>query len=158
MRTRERDVFGDLIDLHEGRFDVPLLNDAGITRLLAETRRIAVVGASPDPGRPSHGVLVDLLEMGYDAVPINPTAIEIAGRPCYPTAVAAAAATGPFDIVDVFRLAPACPPHAREAVEIGAKCLWLQLGIASREAGRIATEAGLQVVMDRCLAVEARRR
>jgi hypothetical protein len=158
MRTREREVFGDLIDLHEGRFDIPLLDDAGISVLLAGSPRIAVVGASPDPSRPSHGVLRDLLEMGYDAIPINPSATEIAGRTCYPTVAAAVAATGPVDIVDVFRLAPACPPHAREAVEVGARCLWLQLGIASREAGRIASVAGLQVVMDRCLAVEARRR
>jgi uncharacterized protein len=66
-------------------------------------------------------------------------------------------ATGKVDIVDVFRLPPACPAHAREAVEVGAGCLWLQLGIASREAGRIAHEAGLAVVMNRCLAVEAVR-
>jgi len=157
MSTREREHFGDLMDLHEGRLDVALLDDAGIAALLAAAPRIAVVGASPDPGRPSHGVLVDLLEMGYDAVPINPSTTEIAGRTCYPTVAAAVEATGPVDIVDVFRLAPACPPHAREAVEVGATCLWLQLGIASREAGRIAAEAGLSVVMDRCLAVEARR-
>jgi uncharacterized protein len=158
MHTREREHFGDLMDLHEGRLGIPLLDDAGITTLLASSPRIAVVGASPDPSRPSHGVLVELLELGYDAIPINPAATEIAGRTCYPSVVAAVEATGPVDIVDVFRLAPACPPHAREAVEVGARCLWLQLGIASREAGQIASDAGLQVVMDRCLAVEARRR
>ena len=158
MSSRERDHFGDLIDLHDGRLGVPLLDDAGITALLSRARRIAVVGASPDPTRPSHGVLRDLLDLGYDAIPINPTATEIAGRSCYPTVAAAVAATGPVDIVDVFRLAPACPPHAREAVEVGATCLWLQLGIASREAGEIAAAGGLEVVMDRCLAVEAARR
>jgi predicted CoA-binding protein len=156
--VRQREYFGDLMDLHEGRLDVRLLDDAGITALLDGSPRIAVIGASPDPSRPSNGVLRDLLEMGYDAIPINPSVAEIADRTCYPTVAAAVQATGPVDIVDVFRLAPACPPHAREAVEVGAKCLWLQLGIASREAGRIASEAGLAVVMDRCLAVEARRR
>ena len=69
----------------------------------------------------------------------------------------AVAATGPVDIVDVFRRADLCVEHAREAVAVGARCLWLQLGIANEEAGRIAHEAGLAVVMDRCTIVEHRR-
>jgi predicted CoA-binding protein len=148
----------DLIDLHDGRLGVPLLDDAGIRRLLTETRRIAVVGASADPLRPSHGVVRDLLALGYEVVPVNPSVEEIQGLRCHPDLEAAVAATGPVDIVDVFRRAEACPPHAREAVAVKARCLWLQLGIASREAGEIATAGGLEVVMDRCLAVEARRR
>ena len=115
------------------------------------------MGASPNPVRPSHGVLVDLLALGHDVVPVNPTADEVAGLRCYPTLREAVDATGPVEIVDVFRLPPACPAHAREAVEVGAKVLWLQLGIASREAGQIAHEGGLGVVMNRCLAVEAAR-
>ena len=90
-------------------------------------------------------------------MPVNPTTDEVAGLPCYPTLQAAVDATGQVEIVDVFRLPPACPTHAREAVEVGAKVLWLQLGIASREAGRIAHEAGLAIVMNRCLAIEAAR-
>jgi predicted CoA-binding protein len=102
-------------------------------------------------------VLVDLLGLGFDVVPVNPSVAEVAGLPCYPSLAEAVTATGPVDIVDVFRLPPACPEHAREAVAAGAKVLWLQLGIASREAGRIAHEGGLAVVMNRCLAVEAAR-
>lgn len=146
-----------LLDLHEGRFGTPLLDDAGIRDLLASARRIAVIGASANPARPSHGVLVDLVVAGYDVVPVNPSATEVAGLPCYPTLAEAVAATGPVDIVDVFRRAEHCPDVARDAVAVGARCLWLQLGIASREAGRIAHEGGLTVVMDRCTAVEVRR-
>jgi predicted CoA-binding protein len=134
-----------------------VLDRDAIRALLATRPRIGMVGASPNPMRPSHGVLLDLVGLGYDVVPINPGADEVAGLRCYPSLREAVDATGPVEVVDVFRLPPACPTHAREAVEVGAKCLWLQLGIASREAGRIAHEAGLAVVMNRCLAVEAMR-
>jgi predicted CoA-binding protein len=157
-RRREREQWTvDLLDLEEGRIGFPVLDRAGIKALLATRPRIAIVGASPSPIRPSHGVLRDLVGLGFDVVPVNPTAAEVAGLPCYPTLREAVDATGPVDLVDIFRLPPACPDHAREAVEVGAGCLWLQLGIASREAGQIAHEAGLAVVMNRCLAVEAMR-
>jgi predicted CoA-binding protein len=157
-RRRERDAWtAELLDLEAGRIGIPVLDQAGIRTLLASRPRIAIVGASPSPGRPSHGVLVDLHALGYDVVPVNPTADAVAGLRCYPTLRDAVDATGPVGIVDVFRLPPACPEHAREAVDVGAGCLWLQLGIASREAGRIAHDGGLQVVMNRCLAVEAAR-
>jgi len=157
-RRREREQWTvDLLDLEEGRIGVPVLDRAGIKALLATRPRIAIVGASPNPIRPSHGVLLDLVGLGYDVVPVNPSAAEVVELPCYPTLREAVEATGPVDIVDVFRLPPACPAHAREAVEVGAGCLWLQLGIASREAARIAHDAGLAVVMNRCLAVEAMR-
>ena len=157
-RRRERDAWtADLLDVEAGRIGFPVLDRDAIRALLATRPRIGMVGASPNPVRPSHGVLLDLVGLGYDVVPINPGADEVAGLRCYPSLREAVDATGPVDIVDVFRLPPACPTHAREAVEVGAKCLWLQLGIASREAGRIAHEAGLAVVMNRCLAVEAMR-
>jgi uncharacterized protein len=157
-RRRERnDWTADVLDLEAGRLDFPVLDRDAIRVLLSEPRRIAIVGASPNPVRPSHGVLLDLRGLGHDVVPVNPTATEVAGLTCYPTLRAAVDATGPVDIVDVFRLPPACPAHAREAVDVKADCLWLQLGIVSREAGRIAHEAGLKVVMNRCLAVEALR-
>lgn len=157
-RRRVRDSWtAELLDLEAGRIGFPVLDRDGIRALLASGPRIAIVGASPSPVRPSHGVLVDLQGLGYDVVPVNPAADEVAGLRCYPTLHEAVAATGPVDIVDVFRLPPACPEHAREAVAVGARCLWLQLGIASREAGLIAHEAGLSVVMNRCLAVEAAR-
>jgi predicted CoA-binding protein len=156
-RRERRDWTAELLDLEAGRIGVPVLDRDQIRAMLATRPRIAVVGASPRPTRPSHGVLVDLVALGYDVVPVNPGTPEVAGLTCYPTLAEAVAATGPVDIVDVFRLPPACPEHAREAVAVGARCLWLQLGIASREAGRIAHDAGLSVVMNRCLAVEAGR-
>jgi predicted CoA-binding protein len=157
-RRRERATWtAELLDLEAGRMPFPVLDRAAIRGLLTTKPRIAVVGASPNPTRPSHGVLVDLLGLGFDCVPVNPSADEVAGVRCYPALAEAVAATGPVDIVDVFRLPPACPVHAREAVTVGAKVLWLQLGIASREAGEISHAAGLQVVMNKCLAVEAAR-
>ncbi len=147
----------DILDFEAGRSPVPVLDDAGIRSLLAERPRIAIVGASADPFRPSHGVLLDLIALGFDVVPVHPGLEQVAGRRCHPTLAAAAAAEGPIDIVDVFRIPPACPAHAREAVEIGARCLWLQLGIVSFEAGQIAHEGGLSIVMNRCLAVDAAR-
>ena len=98
-----------------------------------------------------------LINAGYDVVPVHPREREIEGRPCYPTLGDAVAATGPVDIVDVFRRADACPEHAREAVEVGARCLWLQLGIVSAEAARIAAAGGPSVVMDRCTKIEYAR-
>ena len=157
-RRRERATWtAELLDLEAGRVPFPVLGRAAIRDLLDRRPRVAIIGASPSPTRPSHGVLVDLLALGFDCVPVNPTAAEVAGVRCYPTLREAVDATGPVEIVDVFRLPPACPEHAREAVEVGAGCLWLQLGIASREAGEIAHAAGLSIVMNRCLAVEAAR-
>lgn len=155
--SAEAERVAALLDLHEGRLGLPLLDDAGIRALLASARRIAIVGASSDPARPSHRVLRELRAAGYQVVPVNPQATEVDGLRCFPTLTAAVEATGPVDIVDVFRRAEACPDHAREAVATGARCLWLQLGIASREAGRIAHEGGLAVVMDRCTSIEVRR-
>jgi predicted CoA-binding protein len=147
----------ELLDLHEGRYDVPLLDQTGVRQLLASGPRIAIVGASSDPGRPSNGVMRELHAAGFDVVPVNPNADEVAGLPCYPSVEDAVAATGPVDIVDVFRRPEACVDAARQAIAVGARCLWLQLGIANREAGRLAHDAGLLVVMDRCTIIEARR-
>ena len=153
----EQDWIATLIAVQEGRSPVPLLDDAGIRELLRSRPRIAVIGASADPGRPAFGVMRTLRRAGYDVVPVSPGVEEIEGLRCYPTLADAVRETGRVDIVDVFRRPEACAAHAREAVEVGARCLWLQLGIASAEAGRIAHEAGLSVVMDRCIAIEHRR-
>jgi predicted CoA-binding protein len=153
----ERDWIATLIAVQEGRSPVPLLDDAGVRELLRSRPRIAVIGASADPGRPVFGVMRTLRRAGYDVVPVSPGVEEIEGLRCFPTLADAVRATGRVDIVDVFRRPEACAAHAREAVEVGARCLWLQLGIASAEAGRIAHEAGLSVVMDRCIAIEHRR-
>lgn len=157
VEDAERDWIATLIAVQEGRSPVPLLDDAGIAELLRSQPRVAVIGASPDPGRPVFGVMRTLRRAGYDVVPVSPAADEIDDLRCYPTLVDAVRETGRVDIVDVFRRPGACAAHAREAVEVGANCLWLQLGIASAEAGRIAHEAGLSVVMDRCIAIEHRR-
>lgn len=153
----DRDRIRGFLDLAESRGPVPVLDDAAIAELLRTTRRIAIVGASPRPGRPSNGVMAVLLAAGYECLPINPNAREVLGRPAYPTVAAAAAAAGPIDIVDVFRRSDALVDHAREAVAVGARCLWLQYGLVDWEAARIAHAGGLGVVMDRCTAVEVRR-
>lgn len=133
------------------------MGDGAIKELLRSHPRIAVVGASGSPMRASNGVFRDLRHFGYDAVPVNPAEVEVDGVACFPTLAAAVEATGPVDIVDVFRRADACPAHAREAVAVGARCLWLQLGIVSPEAARIAAAGGLSVVMDRCTIIEHAR-
>ncbi|HET7728271.1 MAG TPA: CoA-binding protein [Candidatus Limnocylindrales bacterium] len=145
------------LELDEGRGPVAVLGDEAMLELLASARRIAVIGASSSPWRPSHGVFRDLLAAGYACVPVNPREREVLGIPAFPTLRDAVAATGPVDIVDVFRRAELCPPHAEEAVAVGARCLWLQLGIVSWDAARIAAEGGLAVVMDRCTAIEVAR-
>ena len=147
----------ELIDFQEGRSDADVLNDAEIADLLRTSRRIAVVGASSKFHRASNGVLRYLLRAGYDVVPVHPNEKVVEGLRCYPTLGDAVAATGPVDIVDVFRRAEFCPGHAREAVAAGARCLWLQLGIVSAEAARIARAGGLAVVMDRCTQIERGR-
>jgi uncharacterized protein len=115
------------------------------------------VGASSDPGRPSYGVFRYLVHQGFDCVPVNPNERDVMGIPAFRTIAEAVEATGPFDMVDLFRRSEWCVPHAREAVAAGARCLWLQLGVVSWEAARIAHDAGLSVVMDRCTAIEWRR-
>ena len=133
-----------------------LLDDAEIADVLASARRIAVVGASSNAGRPSFGVFRYLVHQGFECVPVNPNERSILGIPAFRTIGEAAARTGPFDIVDVFRRSELVVPHAQEAVAVGARCLWLQLGVVNWEAARIAADAGLSVVMDRCTAIEWR--
>jgi uncharacterized protein len=154
----DRQRVRDLLDLAEGRSGpVELLDDAEVASVLRAAVRIAVVGASSNPARPSHGVFGYLVDNGYDCVPINPNESEVGGQPAFATIAEAVAATGPIDIVDVFRRSELCVPHAEEAVAAGAICLWLQLGVVNWEAARIAADAGLGVVMDRCTAIEHRR-
>ena len=136
---------------------MPLLDSAASAELLGRARRIAVVGASANPVRPSHGVMRYLLKAGYDVVPVNPNCDEVLGRQAYPTLEAATEASGPFDLVDVFRRPEHTPEVARSAVATGAGALWLQLGVVNWEAAAIAYEGGLPVIMDRCTAIEHRR-
>ena len=145
------------MDLEDGRGPVPVLDDAGIERVLRATRRIAVIGASSDRGRPSYAVFRYLVQQGFECVPVNPNERDILGVPAFRSLAEAVAATGPFEVVDVFRRSELCVPHAREAVATGARVLWLQQGVVNWEAARVAHDAGLEIVMDRCTAIEWRR-
>jgi uncharacterized protein len=124
-----------------------------IERLVRESRTVAVVGLSADPHRPSHGVARYLRRSGMRILPVNPALTSWEGLPAY---ASLAELPSGVDIVDVFRRPEHVPDIAREAVAIGAGALWLQLGVLSEEGARIAAEGGLDVVMDRCLAVEHR--
>lgn len=118
--------------------------------LLAKSRRIAIVGCSATPGKDAHEVPALILRKGWDVQPVNPSAAEIFGRKAYKRL---ADVPGPIDVVNVFRPAAEAPEVARQAVEAGAKALWLQTGIRSAEARRIAEEAGMEYVEDACIGV-----
>jgi len=133
-----------------------LNSDADLRHLLENTKTIALVGASPKPNRPSYGVMAYLQRSGYRVIPVNPVAAgtTILGETVYGRL---AEIKEPIDMVDVFRRAEDTPPVAVEAVAAGAKSLWLQLDITNDEAADIATKGGLDVVMDRCTAIEIGR-
>jgi predicted CoA-binding protein len=158
-REREAQRIRELVAFQEGALDVAVLDEAGIRALLGSRPRprIAMIGASSNPARPSNDVFRYMVAAGYEVVPVSPTEAEVEGIRAYPTLAEAVAAAGPFDVADVFRRAEFCPDHAREAVKAGVRCLWLQLGIVSAEAATIAAEAGIAVVMDRCIKIEAAR-
>ncbi len=118
--------------------------------ILGGAKTIALVGASPNPMRPSNRVMRYLLEQGYDVRPVRPLVKEVLGVRCVSSL---AEIDEPIDLVDVFRRADACPDVAREAVSAGAKAVWLQLGLVSPEARRIAEEGGLEYVENRCTAI-----
>lgn len=124
-------------------------------RILGRYRVFAVVGASPNPERPSHGVMGVLERHGYTVVPVNPRADEVRGRPAYPDL---ASVPEPIDVVDIFRRPEAAGAHVDEAIAAGAKAVWMQLGVVDEAAAQRARAAGLDVVMDRCPAIELARR
>ena len=123
-------------------------------RLLRDCRTFAVVGASPRPFRPSHGVMQTLIRHGYEVVPVRPGEPEILGLRCYPDL---ASIPKLIDVVDIFRRSDRAGVHVDEAIDIGAKAVWMQLGVVDQEAAARARAAGLDVVMDRCPAIELRR-
>jgi predicted CoA-binding protein len=124
-------------------------------QILRETRTIALVGASPKPDRPSNSVMRYLLAHGYRVIPVRPLDCEqVHGIPCV---ASLADIDEPIDLVDVFRRADAAPEHAREAVAVGAKAFWLQLGLRSPEARELCTRAVLDYVEDECTAIVHRR-
>jgi predicted CoA-binding protein len=127
---------------------------AELRRILKNNHTIAVVGLSADWYRPSYFAAKYMQEHGFRIIPVNPKYDEILGEKCYPNLKAI---PDSVDIVDVFRKPDDCVPIAEDAVAIGAKVLWLQLGVVNEEAARIAEAGGLEVVMDRCVKIEYAR-
>ncbi len=123
-------------------------SDHELRALLDSVDTIAVVGASSDRERPSYSIFKILVDAGFDVIPVNPKETEVQGHRAYPSL---ADVPRKIDIVDVFRRADAAPAIAKEAVQIGARALWLQQGVISEEAAAIAADANLIVVMDRCI-------
>ena len=128
--------------------------DGAVIQRILTMQRVAIVGLSGNELRASNFVGRYLLRNGYDVVPVNPREETILGRTSY---ASLADIPDPVDTVDVFRKPDAVPDIARDAVAIGAKCLWLQYNVISEEGARIATDGGLDVVMDRCMKVEHAR-
>jgi predicted CoA-binding protein len=132
-----------------------------IERILRTLRVWAVVGASSNPARASNDVASFLLERGYEVIPVNPAEDEILGQRAYPDLAAAAqaatAAGRPIEVVDIFRRADQAGVHVDEAISVGARAVWMQLGVVDEAAADRARSAGLMVVMDRCPKVELPR-
>ncbi len=129
--------------------DIPTLR-----RILVQYKRVAIVGLSDNWSRPSNFVGKYLLEHGFEIFPVNPKYDEILGRKCYPDLKSI---PEPVDIVDLFQRADRVMPFVEDAIEIGAKCVWMQLEIVNEEAAAVARAAGLEVVMDRCIKIEYAR-
>ncbi len=138
------------------------MNDiATLRRILGTCKTVAVVGLSPQWHRPSFFAAKYMQAHGYRVVPVNPTAGEILGERCYPSVTAAAEALAQrgekIDLVDCFRRSEDIPPIADEAIGIGARCLWMQIGVINEAAAAKARDRGLEVVMDRCVKIEHAR-
>jgi hypothetical protein len=131
------------------------LSDDDIRRILTETRRIAVVGASANPDRPSYGVTQFLIGQGYAVTPVNPglAGTTLLGQPV----VADLDGAGALDMVDVFRAPDQVPGVVADAIRLAARTVWMQLGVINEQAAAAATAAGITVVMDRCPVIEMHR-
>jgi predicted CoA-binding protein len=119
--------------------------------IFAEMKSIAVVGLSPKENRPSHQVARYLLDAGYTIIPVNPGQDRIFDLQCYPDLLSI---DRPVEVVDIFRRAEFVEPVVRDAITIGVKVIWMQQGIVNEKAAAIAEQAGLQVIMDRCMKVD----
>ena len=134
---------------------MPIVDDiAGLRRILARSRTLAVVGLSAQWYRPSYFAAKYMQDHGYRIVPVNPRYDEVLGQKCYPDL---RSIPYPVDLVDCFRKASDIPPLADDAIAIGAKVLWMQLGIVNEAAAERAVAAGLDVVMNRCVKIEHAR-
>jgi uncharacterized protein len=130
------------------------VKEADLKRILGETKTIAVVGLSANPARESHMVAAYLKARGYRIIPVNPVENEILGEKSYPNLESIPESV---DVVDVFRRPEHVPEIANQAVKIGAKVLWMQVGVTNEDAARTAREGGLEVVQDRCMMAEHSR-
>lgn len=119
--------------------------------ILKSYRTVAIVGLSAKEDRPSHGVARYLKSRGYRIIPVNPAETEVLGEKSYPDLVSV---PEPVEVVDIFRRAVDVPPVVEQAIKVGAKAVWMQLGIVNEEAAEKARQAGLKVVMDRCMKIE----
>jgi uncharacterized protein len=129
-----------------------------VIRSVLETRRTwAVVGCSPSPSRDSHRIARMLQSRGYRVIPINPACDELLGERCYPSLRDVPGEEGPIGVVDIFRRSDEAGRHVDEAIEVGASAVWMQLGVIDPAAAERARAAGLDVVMDRCPAIEMPR-
>lgn len=128
---------------------------AAADRILDRYRTFAVVGASANPNRASFGVMGVLQRHGYRVVPVNPNTKEVHGLTSYPDL---GSVPEPVEVVDIFRRSDAAGAHVDEAIAVGAKAVWMQLGVIDEAAAQRALDAGLEVVMDRCPAIELGRR
>jgi len=130
------------------------MEDKKLKDILKTAKVIAVVGLSPNPARDSYEVAEYLQQAGYRIIPVNPKADRILGEKVYPDL---RSIPEPIDVVDIFRRSEYVPAIVDEALEIGAKTIWMQLGVVHEEAARKAADAGLEVVMDRCMLREHKR-
>jgi hypothetical protein len=128
--------------------------DETLRDILQNGRTIAVIGISSDPERPAYEVAAYLQKQGYRIVPVTPKDSEVLGEQAYPDLPSVPFAV---DVVDIFRRSEAVGPHVQEAIDKGARVVWMQLGIKNEEAAQQAQEAGLQVVMDHCMKQEHSR-
>ena len=133
---------------------MPIENAERIRQILKDAKSIAVVGASPKPWRDSGRIAQFLMEKRYTVFPVNPNYDEVLGRECFPNLASIAQRV---DIVDIFRRPEAVPPIVEEAIRVGARTVWMQLGVVNPGAAARAEEGGLEVIMDRCIAIEYRR-
>ncbi|MGH2428234.1 MAG: CoA-binding protein [Candidatus Limnocylindria bacterium] len=142
--------------MSEPESDISAWSDPRVAeRILRSFRVWAVVGCSSNPTRASHGVSRYLLRQGYEVVPVNPNETLIHGKLAYrDLASVPADPRAPIEVIDLFRRSDRVLPHVEEAIEVGARAVWMQLGVWNEEAARLAADAGLLVVMNRCPAID----
>ena len=156
MEVAKRGKAAEVAAPRPGAAQFPGQNMGMILSILQKYKRVAMVGLSANPNRPSYFAATYLKDYGFELFPVNPgqAGKEILGRMCYPDL---ASVPGPLEVVDIFRNPQDVPPIVDEAIRLGAKVIWMQLGVIHPEAAEKAKRAGLEVVMDRCMKIEHAR-